>query len=73
MFQFLSVCCGLLAAVLMVPGLIPVLGWVQWLVLVIVVAGIFFGSFCQRKIGLTINVAVGVVAILRLFLGGGFL
>ena len=71
MFQFLSVCCGLLAAIPMVFGLIPVLGWMQWLVLVIVVAGIVFGSFCEKKIGLTINIAIGVVAVLRLFLGGG--
>ena len=33
--------------------------------------GIIFGSFPKRKIGLIINVAVAVVAILRLFLGGG--
>jgi len=35
------------------------------------VLGIIFGSFCQRKIGLTINIAVALVAALRLFLGGG--
>jgi hypothetical protein len=43
----------------------------QWLVLVLVVIGSFFGSFCEKKIGLTINLVVGVVAVLRLFLGGG--
>lgn len=71
MFQFLSVLCGLLAGVIMVPGIIPVLGWLQWLVLVLVVFGSFFGSFCEKKTGLTINLVVGAVAILRLFLGGG--
>jgi hypothetical protein len=35
------------------------------------VLGIIFGAFCQRKIGLIINVAVALVAGLRLFLGGG--
>jgi len=43
----------------------------QWLVLVLVVMGSIFGSFCEKKIGLTINVIIGAVAVLRLFLGGG--
>ncbi len=70
--QILSVLIGLVCAVLLVPGLIPLLGWLQWAVLAGCVVGIIFGSFCQRKIGLTINVAVALVAALRLFLGGGF-
>jgi len=70
--QILSVLIGLVCAVLLVPGLIPLLGWLQWAVLAGCVLGIIFGSFCQRKIGLTINVTVALVAALRLFLGGGF-
>lgn len=69
--QILSILIGLVCAVLLVPGLIPLFGWLQWAVLAGCVVGIIFGSFCQRKIGLTINVAVAVVAALRLFLGGG--
>ncbi len=71
MFQFLSIVIGLACAALMVPGLIPLLGWLQWAVLVGCVIGVIFGSFCEKKIGLTINIVVGVVAVLRLFLGGG--
>jgi len=71
MFQFISVFIGLVCAVLMVPGLIPLLGWVQWIVLVGCVAGIVFGAFCKKKIGLVINIAVALVAALRLLLGGG--
>lgn len=71
MMQFLSVFIGLVCAVLLVPGLVPFLGWLQWGVLVGCVFGIIFGSFCEKKIGLTINVAVAIVALLRLFLGGG--
>lgn len=71
MMQFLSVLIGLVCAVLLVPGLIPLLGWMQWGVLIGCLLGIIFGSFCEKKIGLTINIAVAVVALLRLFLGGG--
>ena len=69
--QFISVLIGLLCAALMIPGIIPLLGWINWAVLVGCIIGIIFGSFCQRKIGLVINVAVALVAALRLFLGGG--
>ena len=69
--QTLSVLIGLVCAALMVPGLVPLLGWLQWAVLAGCVLGIIFGSFCEKKIGLTINIAVAIVAILRLFLGGG--
>jgi uncharacterized membrane protein len=45
----------------------------NWLVLVFCVVGIIFGVLLSSvKIGLTINIAVGIVALaLRLILGGG--
>ena len=73
MLQFLSVLIGVVCAALMAPGLLPFLGWVQWGVLLGCVVGVTFGAFCEKKVGLTINIAVGIVAILRLFLGGGIL
>ncbi len=69
--QILSVVIGLVCAVLMIFGIIPLLGWTLWATLGGCVVGIIFGAFPERKIGLIINVAVAVVAILRLFLGGG--
>lgn len=69
--QILSVLIGLVCAVLMFFGIIPLLGWTLWATLGGCVVGIIFGSFPERKIGLIINVAVAIVAILRLFLGGG--
>lgn len=71
--QTLSVLIGLACAVFLIPGLIPLLGWMQWAVLAGCVLGIIFGAFPKRKIGLIINVAVAVVAALRLLLGGGVL
>jgi hypothetical protein len=71
--QTLSVLLGLVAAIGLIPGIIPLFGWILWMVLVLCVLGIIFGSFPKRKIGLTINVAVAIVAALRLFLGGGLL
>jgi hypothetical protein len=69
--QTLSVLIGLVCAVLLLPGLVPFFGWTLWATLLGSVVGIIFGAFPKRKIGLTINVAVATVAVLRLFLGGG--
>ncbi|MCW0217995.1 MAG: hypothetical protein OJI67_06705 [Prosthecobacter sp.] len=69
--QTLSVLIGILCAILLVPGLIPLLGWTLWATLFGSLVGIIFGAFPKRKIGLTINCAVALIAALRLFLGGG--
>lgn len=69
--QIISVLIGLICAALLVPGMIPFFGWTLWGTLLGSVVGIIFGSFPKRKIGLIINIAVAVVAILRLMLGGG--
>ena len=71
--QILSVLIGLFAAIWLVLGIIPFFGWVLWPVLVLCVVGIIFGVFPERKVGLTINVTIAIVAALRLFLGGGLL
>jgi hypothetical protein len=71
--QTISVSLGLACSVLLFFGILPLLGWTLWFTLVMCVLGIFFGAFPERKIGLVINVAVGIVAILRLILGGGIL
>lgn len=70
-FQLLSILIGVFAALCMAIGIIPLLGALQWPVLVFCVAGVIFGVFPERKIGLTINLVVLAVAVVRLVLGGG--
>jgi hypothetical protein len=71
--QIVSVVIGLLCALLMFFGLVPLLGWTLWATLAGCVVGVIFGAFPERKIGLTINAMVAIVSILRLILGGGIL
>jgi len=71
--QIISVLIGLVCAVFLFFGIIPLLGWTLWATLAGCIVGIIFGAFPKRKIGLIINVAVAAVAILRLFLGGGII
>lgn len=70
--QTISVLCGVFAAIFMLLGLIPFLGWINWLVLPLCVLGVILGVFGkERRPGLIINLVVGGVAALRLMLGGG--
>ncbi len=69
--QFFSIVIGLVCAVFMIFGIIPLLGWTLWATLAGCVLGIIFGVFPERKIGLIINIAVAIVAVVRLLLGGG--
>ena len=52
-------------------GIIPLLGWSPWFTLGLCVLGIVFSALPDRKIGLIMNIAVGLAAMLPLFLGGG--
>lgn len=67
----ISVIIGICCFVPMVIGIIPLLGLLQWLVVAGCVLGIIFGAISSKKSGLYINVAILVVAIVRLLMGGG--
>lgn len=69
----ISIIIGIVAALIMALGIIPLLGWLQWLVVVLCVLGIIFGAISKLKSGLFVNCAVLVVSLLRLFLGGGII
>jgi len=68
-----SILFGIIAAIIMVPGIVPLLGWLNWLVVILCVMGMIFGAASKQKSGLAVNGAVLVVSLLRLFLGGGVL
>ena len=79
----ISLLWGIVAMLLMFIGLIPLLGWSNWLVIpfagvgaIIAAIGIAMTSRDKRgraKAGLVLNVIVIVVAAIRLSLGGGII
>lgn len=73
--NIISVLIGIAAALVMVIGLIPALGWLNWLVLALCVFGIIFGALSEKETrsGLIINGSVAAVGMLRLMIGGGIL
>ena len=71
MFNVISLIIGAVAALLVVPAFIPLLGWMNWLVIPIAVVGLGVGLVSGRKSGTNLNIAVIIICILRLMLGGG--
>jgi len=71
MLNIVSVLTGLLALVLVVPGLVPLFGWLNWLALPVAVVGAVIGMLSSHNSGRNFNLVILVVAIIRLSMGGG--
>lgn len=69
----ISVTIGLLALVGALVGFIPLLGWLNWLVIPLAVVGLVVGLLARGTNGRNINLVVLVIALFRLTLGGGLL
>ena len=64
---------GLMALILMIVGLIPFLGWVNWVVIILSIIGLTIGIFGKNNGGMILNGIVLIVAGLRLIVGGGII
>lgn len=73
MFNIISLVIGAVAAILVVPAFIPLLGWMNWLVVPVAVVGLLFGLASGRTSGRNLNLIVIVIGIIRLVLGGGLI
>lgn len=71
MLNILSILLGLLALVFVIPGVLPILGALNWLALPIAVLGAGFGVLSSHNSGRNFNLFILLVAIVRLSLGGG--
>ena len=69
----ISVIIGIIAAVLLCIGLVPLLGWLNWIVLALCTGGIITGAISSKegRSGLIINASIAAIGMLRLLLGGG--
>lgn len=73
MFNVISLIIGAVAALLVVPAFIPLLGWMNWLIVPVAIVGLLFGLASGRTSGRNLNLIVIVIGIIRLVLGGGVL
>lgn len=72
MFNLVSLIIGLVALVSAVIGFIPLLGWLNWLIIPLAIVGAGIGMISSASGGRNLNLFVIVVAVIRLMLGGGF-
>ncbi len=73
MLNIVSIIIGLVALVLAIPGLVPLLGWINWLVVAIALFGAGLGALSSRNAGRNLNLIVLIVAFIRLSMGGGLI
>lgn len=69
----ISTLVGLILLIAALVGFIPLLGWLNWLVIPLATVGLVFGLFSQSTTGRNINLLVLLIAMFRLFVGGGLL
>jgi len=73
MLNFFSILLGLVSCLVMLIGIIPLLGWLNWLMMGFATFGVILGALSDKRSGLIINVVAIVIGGLRLLLGGGIL
>jgi hypothetical protein len=71
--NIISVIIGIVALIIALVGFIPLLGWLNWLVIPGAVVGLVIGLMSKETTGRNINLVVLALAIVRLALGGGIL
>ena len=73
MLNIASLVIGVIALILAIPAFIPLLGWANWVIVPIAVAGLALGAMSDKTSGRNLNIVVIVVGVIRLMLGGGII
>ncbi|NNC58501.1 MAG: hypothetical protein HKO05_00765 [Erythrobacter sp.] len=74
MLNLASALIGILSLIIVIPATIPFLGWANWIALPILAVGIVLGQLSSSgRGGRNFCLVVGLIAVVRLSLGGGIL
>ena len=73
MLNLVSLIIGFVALLCVVVAFLPLLGWVNWLIIPLAVIGAGVGVVSRGNAGRNLNLFVILVAIVRLSIGGGIL
>mgnify|MGYP003575186680 CR=1 FL=1 len=71
--NIVSIIIGLIALIAAIIGFVPLLGWINWLVIPLVAVGLVIGLISRETTGRNVNLVVGLMAIVRLSIGGGII
>ena len=70
MLNVLSLLIGVITLPVMLIALIPLLGWLNYLVIPMAVVGIALGAASESNAGRNLNLVVGGIGLVRLWFGG---
>jgi hypothetical protein len=73
MFNLVSLIIGVVALIFAVVAFIPLLGWLNWLIIPLAIIGAAVGVISRGTAGRNLNLLVIVIGVVRLMLGGGIL
>ena len=73
MLNIVSIAIGLVTLVLGLVAFIPLLGWMNWLVIPIGIVGAAIGAMSSSNGGRNLNLLLIVIFAIRLSLGGGII
>ena len=73
MLNLVSILVGLVTLVLGLVAFIPLLGWMNWLVIPIGIVGAAIGAMSSSNTGRNLNLVLIVIFAIRLSLGGGII
>ena len=73
MFNLASLIIGFVALIFAMVAFLPLLGWLNWLIIPLAILGAAVGLISRGTAGRNHNLLVILVAVVRLMLGGGIL
>lgn len=73
MFNLASLIIGFVALLCALVAFLPLLGWLNWLIIPLAIIGAGIGVLSRGTAGRNLNLLVILIGVLRLSLGGGIL
>jgi hypothetical protein len=73
MLNLVSLLIGAVALLCALVAFIPLLGWLNWLIIPLAVVGLALGVVSKSTSGRNLNLVVIAVGVLRLMIGGGII
>ena len=73
MFNLVSLIIGSVALLCAIVAFIPLLGWLNWLIVPLAIIGAAVGMISRGRAGQNLNLFVIVIGVIRLILGHGIL
>ncbi|ODP38660.1 hypothetical protein [Sphingomonas turrisvirgatae] len=70
MLNLISLIVGVVTLPIMLVGLVPLLGWINYLVIPMAIVGLVLGVLSSSNTGRNLNIVVLIIGAVRLSLGG---